>query len=183
LSRTGNRAIRAYLLAGLAPAAFVAALAHAYPEGAPWGAANPSADENCASCHYDYEAQRDSPALQITGLPETAEADSLYELVVHFTGVEARVSGFQLIATSSGGSAGVFETGRDDIEAIGSASRSTRPAIYSDGACWTLRWRTPKTLGNDVQMFLAASAANDDQSPFGDTIHYRTFVIPVRSGR
>ena len=41
--------------------------ASAFPEGAPWGAANPDAEGNCSSCHFDYDAIRDSPALILDG--------------------------------------------------------------------------------------------------------------------
>ena len=98
----------------LALAALFSATAFAYPDASPWGSANPAADETCSSCHYDYDPVRDSAAVEIIGLPETASPGNAYEIGVRIASVEA-----------------------------------------------------------------AVSASNNAQSPFGDTIHYRRFVVPV----
>lgn len=173
---TADAAARA-LAAALA--ALAAQAACAYPEGAPWGAADPQADENCSSCHYDYEPQRDSAALCIDGLPDTAVADRDYELTVRFSDDAAAVSGFQLLATATDGVAGVFRSADADVETIGAASRSIRPAAGGGEVSWTLTWRVTGPRARSIVMYLAASAANDDRSPFGDTIHYRSFVVAM----
>lgn len=162
------------------PALLLASVgAFAYPEGAPWGAADPDAGETCASCHYDYEPVHDSPALGIDGLPEIAAAGERYDLVIRFAAVDAAVSGFQLLAVAEGG-AGRFISGDTAIEAIGAAGRSTRTVAAGDGASWSLTWEAPASGCSPVSLFLAAAAANDDQSPLGDTIHYRQFRVERR---
>lgn len=151
----------------------------AYPEGAPWGSANPAAAETCGSCHYDYEPVADSSSLVLDGIPDTVVAGEAYELTLHFDSPDARISGFQIVADAGERSAGRFETDRNDIESTGSASRSIRPQPAADDFVWPLRWRAPREPG-EVTLYAAASSANDDQSPFGDTIHYRQFHIAVR---
>lgn len=166
------------LAAGLGLAA---AASFAYPEGAPWGAANPDAQDTCASCHYDYEPVRNSAALEILGLPETARAGREYLLEVRFAPPAARISGFQLVAAAGDADAGAFRSADAAVEAIGSAGRSTSPVAVRQAASWKLRWLAPASPAS-VRLYLAASAANDDQSPFGDTIHYRQFCVEVEAG-
>lgn len=170
---TGGRAVLA--LAGIAALAADAALA--YPEGAPWGAANPDASESCGSCHYDYRPQRDSSALSIAGLPRSVTPGQDYEFVVRFADDAAIVSGFQLLASAGDADAGVFRAESDAIEAIGAASRSTKLSKSDGCVSWRLSWRAPDRVEQPIVLYLAASSANDDQSPFGDTIHYRSFTL------
>ena len=163
-------AARAFLSLALLSSASV----FAYPDASPWGAANPAADESCDSCHYDYEPVRDSDAIQLAGLPSAASPGSAYEVSVRMAGRDAVICGFQLVAT-----AGTFAVDGGALEAAETAIRSTR-AVENDGVVeWTFSWRAPEQQHENVEMFLAVSAANDDQSPFGDTIHYRRFVVPM----
>ena len=161
---------RAFLSLALLSSASV----FAYPDASPWGAANPAADESCGSCHYDYEPVRDSDAVELAGLPSAASPGRTYEVRVRMTGTDAAVFGFQLVATG-----GTFTVDADVLEAAETAVRSTR-ALENDGVVeWTFSWRAPEQRHGTVEMYLAMSAANDDQSPFGDTIHYRWFVVPM----
>lgn len=161
---------RAFLSLALLSSASV----FAYPDASPWGAANPAADESCGSCHYDYEPVRDSDAVELAGLPSAASPGRTYEVRVRMTGTDAAVCGFQLVAT-----AGAFAVDGGALEAAETAIRSTR-AVANDGVVeWTFSWRAPEQSDGDIGMYLAVSAANDDQSPFGDTIHYRRFVVPM----
>jgi len=163
-------AARAFLSLALLSSASV----FAYPDAPPWGAANPAADESCGSCHYDYEPVRDSDAIELAGLPSAASPGRVYELRVRMAGTDAAVCGFQLVAT-----AGTFTVDSDALEAAETAVRSTR-AVENDGVVeWTFSWRAPEQQHGNIEMYLAVSAANDDQSPFGDTIHYRRFVVPM----
>ena len=167
-------------VAALAIAAVAACpRAGAHPEGAPWGAANPDASESCSACHYDYEPEQDSAALSIEGLPDTVVAGAEYDLVVRLSGVEARISGFQLFASATDEGAGTFRSDDEEIEAIGAASRSTKPAVYLDGVAWALTWQAPEQGADVIMMYVAASASNDDNSPFGDAIHYRSYLVRV----
>ena len=152
--------------------------AAAYPEGAPWGAANPEAAESCSDCHYDYEPVHDSSALSIAGLPRIAVAGTSYEFRLRFAPDSAAIAGFQLLAAAER-DAGSIRSDDPAVESIGAASRSTMPAAAAGGACWTVRWRAPQDGGAVVTLHLAAAEANDDQSPLGDRIHYWSYRLDV----
>ncbi len=154
--------------------------ASAYPEGAPWGAANPAAEQSCDSCHYDYDPVHDSDALRIDGLPAVARAGEEYELVVRFVHDEAASSGFQLITDGGEVSGGQFRVEADGLESIGAAARSTATRLRDEGFEWTLWWQAP-AVTEQLILFVAASSANDDHSAFGDTIHYRRFEVAVQT--
>ena len=153
----------------------------AYPEGAPWGSANPAADEDCASCHFGADPVHASPALRVVGLPERLESGQSYELTVVFELTEGLGSGFQMIAWAEEQEPGEFEALQDNLESVGAAIRSTAPFADGTPAAWRLRWHTPVALPAEVHIHLAASAANLDQSPLGDTIHYRSYRLETRT--
>ena len=168
------------VIAGIGIAAGIAGLARAYPEGAPWGAADPAADEHCASCHWERKPVMASRALDIDGLPRRVDAGREYVLTLTLKGTGARTSGFQLIASAEGQPAGAFSSADADVEPapLEAALRSTAPRPASgDMARWRFVWRAPATLAGPVTLHAAASAANDDGSPFGDEIHYRQFEL------
>lgn len=161
-------------VAFLLPTACACTLAGAYPEGAPWGAAHPDAEEACADCHYDYEPELESKALSLEGLPARAVPGRRYALELRFDAPDAAVSGFQLLTT-----AGRLESAAADIETRADASRSVAARRSEDGFTWALVWVAPEIEGTTVTLFVAASSANDDQSPFGDRIHYRRIDVDV----
>ncbi len=159
-------------------ALLAASVSGAYPEGAPWGAANPDADEHCASCHWEVEPQTDSAALAVSGLPERPEPGGRYELVISFDNAGS-ATGFQMLAWTDGASAGRFSTDATNTEALGAAVRSTAIVEQSGAVRWTVAWHAPDGIETPIVLHVAASAANHDQSPFGDVIHYRTYTIPA----
>lgn len=142
----------------------------AFPEGAPWGAANPDADENCGTCHFGHDATLDANALSVEGLPETAVPGATYELEISFDDAEAVIAGFQLLATD-----GEFHADGGDIEYLGAAIRSTKPSPADAGFNWSLNWIAPDKPGARVTIYVAVVAGNDDLSPFGDRAFFRTF--------
>lgn len=150
-----------------APAAF------AYPEGAPWGSADPEADQNCASCHYDGEAVTESTRIDLVGaFPTVYNPGEIYEIDFSADVGNARAVGFLLAA-----SAGEFISDTGDLEARGGEIRSTEPFV-NDGVSapsWTVTWRAPETSEGPVEFMLAVNFSNGDASPFGDETHYRAF--------
>jgi hypothetical protein len=151
--------------------------ANAYPDGAPWGAANPAADENCATCHFDHEAMQHSKAIRIGGLPERPAPGSEYELELEFLDPAAISVGFQLIVQAPDEHSGTLSSLAAGVEFIGAAIRSIAPLRNDTGVSWTLTWHTPVEIKLPIRIYVAASSTNDDESPFGDTIHFREFVI------
>ncbi len=164
-------------IAVLISAAFPLNAAHAFPDGAPWGAANPAAEQHCAICHFEVEAVHDSAALSIDGLPSRPVPGASYTLTIVFDNPEIVTAGFQLIAHAGQYEAGTFTSGEPNVEFVGSAIRSTAPAKSEKGVSWTVEWHAPGELALPILFYIGASAANDDGSPFGDTIHYRSYRI------
>ena len=142
----------------------------AFPEGAPWGAANPDADENCGTCHFGYDATINAQSISVRGLPEAAVPGETYKLEISFADDEAVIAGFQLLATD-----GDFHVDGGDIEYLGAAIRSTKPSTADDGFNWLLSWTAPDNPGERVIIYVAVVAGNDDLSPFGDRAFFRTF--------
>ncbi len=151
--------------------------ARAYPDGAPWGAANPAAEQHCATCHFGAEAVHESAALDIDGLPSEPTPGSSYELKISFDEPATVIAGFQLLARAGEQDAGSFSSNTSEIEFVGAAIRSTAPARNDNGVSWKIIWRAPDSVVLPIVFHVAACAANDDGSPFGDTIHYKTRKI------
>jgi hypothetical protein len=144
----------------------------ASPGGAPWGAANPQSSQNCTACHFDYEAIPDSKSLSIRGLPVAPVTGSTYELQVSFKDTDAIIAGFQMLA-----SAGQFGASQKHIETTGSSIRSTRPVANINGVAWSILWTAQDLADKKVTFYLAVTGANDDGSPLGDRIHFRSFTV------
>ncbi len=161
----------------IAVAAFTVNAARAFPDGAPWGAANPAADQNCASCHFGADPVRDSEALVIDGLPVQPAPGAIYELKIIFEDPEIVIAGFQLLVQSRDQQAGTFVSAGAGVEFIGAAIRSTAPLRSDQGVSWAVEWRAPGVVASPIVFYVAASAANDDGSPFGDTIHFRSYNL------
>lgn len=150
-----------------------------YPEGAPWGAADPDASENCSACHFDDEPILNSASIAIDGLPAEPVTDETYEFVVRFEDADAVAAGFQLLARATAGSAGLFSANGSMLEAGAAGIRSTRPTKNENGVQWTIKWTAPDNPGATIQFFLAVTGANDDGSPLGDQVHFRSFGITL----
>ena len=172
--------MRVYVaLVAFAVAAFTLNAARAFPDGAPWGAANPAAEQHCASCHFDADPVRESAALVIDGLPIKPKPGATYELKIVFEDPDIVIAGFQLIAHAGEVQAGTFASSDANIEFIGAAIRSTAPVKGDESISWAVEWHAPGEVMLPVVFYVAASAANDDGSPFGDTIHYRSYRLPA----
>lgn len=151
-------------------------IAAAFPDGPPWGSANPAAEENCANCHFGDDPVENSETLTVTGLPADLANSGRYELWIRLAEPDAAVAGFQLFAATSAGDAGLMTADGDHVEAVGAAVRSIQPITVDNVAAWSLTWQLPARVTLPVVLYVAASAANDDGSPLGDTIHYRQYT-------
>lgn len=149
----------------------------AFPDGPPWGSANPAANQDCAACHFVNEPVRESEGLAIEGLPEELQTSTTYDLEITFVSPHIVVAGFQLIAQAAGRDVGTLTSVADDIEYVGSSMRSSAPRRGLGQATWRIKWSTPENIPGPVDVFLAASAANDDGSPFGDTAHFKSYRL------
>jgi len=170
--------VRVFLvLVTIIVAAFTLNAAHAIPDGAPWGAANPAAEQNCATCHFGADPVYDSAALVIDGLPANPAPGANYELEIIFKDPDIVIAGFQLFAQAGDQQAGTLVSSVADVEFIGAAIRSTAPLGSDTVVSWTIEWRAPDVITSPIVFYVAASAANDDGSPFGDTIHFRSYQL------
>jgi len=161
----------------IAVAAFTLNAARAFPDGAPWGAANPAAEQNCATCHFDADPVLDSEALIISGLPFMLAPGATYKLKIILEDPDSVTAGFQLIARAANHEAGTFFSSAAEVEFVGAVIRSTAPIRSDAGVSWEVEWRAPIAVMSPVVFYVAASAANDDGSPFGDTIHFRSYEL------
>jgi hypothetical protein len=162
-------------LVTIAIAAFTLNAARAFPDGAPWGAANPAAEQHCATCHFESDPVRESSSLVIEGLPARLVPGASYYLQISFDDPNIVIAGFQLFAHAGKQEAGTFASSDSNIEIIGAAIRSTAPVQNDEGVAWAVKWQAPDEVTLPIVFYIAATAANDDGSPFGDTIHYRSY--------
>ena len=160
------------LLWGIGLSLMLAGAASANPNGAPWGSAKPGSGQDCASCHFDYDPAVDSELVALEGLPARIAAGGTYELVLRLVPSDAAIAGFMVSA-----SGGVFESVGAGMETNGKEIRSTAPVPAEEGASWRLKWTAPDALAEEVFFYAAVNGANDDASPFGDIIHFRSFVV------
>ncbi|WP_411820572.1 choice-of-anchor V domain-containing protein [Hyphococcus formosus] len=149
---------------------FITGAALANPDGAPWGASNPQSVQNCHSCHFDGKANLNSSAITLEGVPKAIKAGETYRLTLNLAKPEKTVAGF--LASVSRGK---FSAQAGDLEVMKGQIRSTEPKL--EIAKWVFDWTAPEEIDGEVVFMIAANAANDDQSSFGDEIHFRTFTV------
>ncbi len=163
------------LFIGVAPAPL-----SAFPDGAPWGSADPEGAQSCASCHYAEDAVLNSDAILAGGgLPSEIERGKTYSLSLSLVHTDYATIGF-LIAASHG----TFLSANDDkIDVLDNMARSTKPkGAGNETIYWPLDWVAPLDLnaGEIVTFNIAINASNDDASPFGDVIHYRKIQVTAK---
>ena len=155
--------------------ALLAGPAAANPEGAPWGSADGAAA--CASCHFDGNAIDPSPMISLDGAPAAVSPGAVYDLILSFDKADAPVAGFLAAAFSGDETRRRVSCGRRRVggDARRRNSLSTAPFVGGGAAIWRFRWRAPVTSTDPIRLHIAANAGNDDRSPFGDAVHFRTF--------
>lgn len=167
-------------IAGLIALSVVVAPAplSAFPDGAPWGSADPEGAQSCASCHYAEEAVLDSNSIVATGLPDEIETGKTYSFTLMLRHSNYEAMGF--LATASHGE--FLKGAGENIEVLQAMARSTAPKHSGDEGYWVVKWVAPLDLssGETVTFDIAINASNDDASPFGDVIHYREIQVTAK---
>lgn len=160
------------------PLAAIPFAARAYPDGAPWKTLD-RPGEACASCHFGSASVAGSEALSLAGAPVAAEPGETYELTLRFAPGTPGIAGYLAAFHRADGEAGAVAA-EGEQEAKGAAVRSTVPLPVSaeTQAEWRFAWTAPATPG-PVALHIAANAANDDASPFGDMVHVKTLMLAV----
>jgi hypothetical protein len=158
------------LLMGLG-AGLAAATAVAFPDGAPWDAAE---GEGCHACHFDAPPVEASEALSLSGLPQVARPGEIYPLLIVLRVHDASRAGFLVAARQGAAPSGRFSSTDNRTEADGAEARSSLSGAELEGtgeARWALLWQAPATAA-PVRFSIWANAANGDDSPLGDTTHH-----------
>ncbi len=160
--------------------------AAAYPDGAPWGAADPASPQSCASCHFDGDVVPGSNAISLFfGLNEITPGEPL-DIHLQFKNPENKKVGFQIIAM-----VGTFNSASEDVEVHGRLARSivsrdngswaeeVGTDIVTNATTWRLQWVVPDNPGQKVNFWIAMNESNDDQSAFGDRIHFKRVQVSI----
>lgn len=154
-----------------------------YREGPPPAHTGGFGEPTCAECHFGGPINTDPGTLTVE-LPEIYEPGRTYRLSVVLAHPEMAVAGFQLAVRFAGGLREGEQAGT--LRSVG--PRTTVTADTSSGveyghqtpigtalsgagqARWVLEWTAPPVAG-DVGVAVAANAANDDASEFGDHVY------------
>lgn len=150
----------------------------AHPDAPPWDHDGAEGAQDCTACHFDGASIQDSDGLVLKGLPKKIDPGVVYDLVVKLHSESLKNAGFLMTVHSANG--GVFESKDSRTESEGTAIRSTYAGSRTDvpgKSKWMLQWRAPETLDAVIEFYIAANAGNDDQSPFGDEIHLKSYRI------
>lgn len=183
--RAATPAVSAALV-GLLALISVGAGTSAYRTGPPTGHTGAFGEPDCAACHFD--AVRDDPRGAATiDAPEAYRPGERHDVTVTIRHPELAAAGFQLTARFTDGDpagrqAGVLEPagpetraqeGGNGVVYVSHSAAGVAPdtAAGAGGVRrWTVRWTAPES-GGSVAFDLAANAANDDDSEFGDRIY------------
>jgi hypothetical protein len=158
-----------------------AAGAPAYRDGAPAGHTGGFGEPHCGTCHFS-DAPVHRAGMAAIHAPARYRPGKSYDITVTVRHPDLKAAGFQLSVRfmdgeRDGSQAGRLEPvdartqvsfGPGDVTYAGHSVVGARAAEPGVGR-WTLRWTAPDPPGT-VVVHLAANAANDDDSEFGDRI-------------
>lgn len=164
-----------------------AALAWAYPTGAPPGHAGAAGGADCGSCHFGTLDDASPPVLELTGLADSVPAGSRQILSFRLSHPAMRTAGIQLSLRT--GDTGARTSG---LHADGAGTTEEEGVIYlnhlqpfparADGfVSIPVQWMVPDQSGT-VIINAAMLAANDDESPLGDSVVTIERVVDIKAG-
>jgi hypothetical protein len=144
-------------------------------------------EPTCVECHFD-SPSRPPEALTLGGMtPEHFRPGGVYRLEVAIHDTTARVGGFQLAARVATGPRAGMQAGMlcavdarvtvvaDTTTGVQYASHAG--AAAADSLRWQIEWRAPREDVEAVAFHVAANSANDDDSPLGDAIITRSWLV------
>ncbi len=126
-------------------------------------------------------------SLTLGGIPDTYTAGQSYQITITLTRPTMGRAGFQLAARlagreRTGHQAGTLQEVDARVQVTTAENTDVQYAQHTelgsdlsprDTATWTIEWISP-TTGGGVAFHVAANAANDDVSEFGDFIYTQT---------
>lgn len=169
-------------LIGLTFAAAVPSMppVHRYADDPPLAHTGGFGEPTCHACHFDGPLNADGGALTIAGVPDRYAPGQQYRVTVRLHRADLEAGGFELAARFADGTqAGTLRPtdAHADVSVVDTSNvayahhtpRGTAP-VAADSARWTLEWTAPDAR-DSVVFHVAANAANDDASEFGDFIY------------
>lgn len=152
-----------------------------YRDGPPPGFSGGFGEDHCQACHFGDTLNAAPGRLTLTAPPRYSPGKT-YPLTVTLTRPGMAVGGFQLTARFDDGGAqagtlAIADGDRDRIKVTTDrgvqyayhqrpGTRLTGPNVVR----WTLKWTAP-SAGGAVVFNVAANAANEDDSQFGDYVY------------
>ena len=143
-------------------------------------------EPTCAECHFD-GSSRPPEVLTLGGTtPEGFRSGGVYRLEVAIQDTTARVGGFQLSVRVAGGPRAGTQAGTlcavDARVAVATDTTGVQYASHAGAASadslrWQIDWRAPREDVEAVVFHVAANSANDDDSPLGDAIITRSWLV------
>ena len=150
-------------------------------------------EPTCRHCHADAPLNEPGGTLTIGGLPDPYEPGRTYDLAVMLRRAGMLRAGFQLTARfatgeRAGKQAGTLAPADQRSKVVRDSATGVlyiehtfagTPAAGDSTRC-ILRWTAPASPRGPVAFHVAANAANDDDSAFGDFIYARAAEVRLR---
>jgi hypothetical protein len=168
--------------------------AYLYRDGPPPGFSGGFGEDHCQACHFGDTLNAKPGSLTISA-PARYSPGRTYTLTLTLTRPGMVIGGFQLTARfeDGGAQAGTLAVTHGDRDRVKvTTDRGVQYAYHQRPGTgltgrnvvrWTLRWTAPAG-GGSVRFHVAANAANEDDSQFGDFVYtasVRSTVSPDRS--
>lgn len=154
----------------------------AYIDGPPTATTGGFGEDNCGSCHFDYDLNDPAGLLRLEGIPEDYMAGQQYVITIRLAHPRMARGGFEMAVRFAAGDvagrqAGSLEGMDDRVEIVTGSDGSIEYARQNGKGSipesrgeitWLVYWRAPVEPLNTVVFHASASAGNHDDSPFGD---------------
>ena len=179
---------RAAFMAAVMVTTTAASAPSLYRTGPPPAHTGGFGEPHCGECHFDAPVNHPAGSLHVRATAEY-QAGATYPLVVVLKDKELKTAGIQITTRFAEG----HRAGTQAGSLRGPAGR-TRTVLGEDGvaymthteagvdteapgvARWTFEWTAPDDVA-PVAVHVAANAANDDRSEFGDRVYLGCVLI------
>ncbi len=116
--------------------------------------------------------------IQLEGVGRNYVPEKTYTLILSLDRPGVKRAGFQFaVSDRDGNPVGTPAVSTDSLEVIDGYLRTTDASSRQNA--WRFLWTAPEAATGELFVNIAANAANDDDSPFGDTIYVREIVLKV----
>ena len=172
------------LAGGLVAAVALATVGEAvYVDGPPPAHTGGFDDDTCRRCHFDNDLNDPAGSLSLAGVPDVFIPRRSYRVTITLARPEMGRAGFQLAARFAdddgrGRQAGHLHSLDDRVQLVDGADsivyaqHTESGSVLADQAetSWIVEW-VPSDATAPVTLHVAANAANDDASEFGDYVY------------